>query len=425
MENNYVLKGNIVYSKNLKELEIKENAYLVCKNGLSNGVYDTLPDEYIDYPLTDYKDNIIIPGFIDLHTHASQYAYRGTNMDMELIKWLDINAFPEEAKFKDLEYAKKAYSIFVENIRKSVTTRACIFTTVHKDATLLLMDLLEESGLCTMVGKVNMDRNCPDYLKESSASLSAKETSTWIEETIKRDYKNTYPILTPRFTPSCSDELMEMLKKIQIEYHLPLQSHLSENIDEIAWVKDLCPWSNFYGEAYSKFGLFGKDCPTIMAHCVYSSDEELKLIKDNGVYIVHCPDSNANVSSGIAPIRKYLDMGLHVGIGSDVSGGTSENMFRHLALAIQSSKLRWRILDNSLKALTLEEGFYLATKGGGEFFGKVGSFDKGYEFDAVVIDDSILKYPQFIDIKGRLERIIYLADDREVKAKYVRGIKLF
>lgn len=94
MENNYVLKGNIVYSKNLKELEIKENAYLVCKNGLSNGVYDTLPDEYIDYPLTDYKDNIIIPGFIDLHTHASQYAYRGTNMDMELIKWLDINAFP-------------------------------------------------------------------------------------------------------------------------------------------------------------------------------------------------------------------------------------------------------------------------------------------------------------------------------------------
>lgn len=424
-DKNFILKGNIVYSKNSKELEIIERGYLVCKDGYVEGAYNKLKDEFKEYPLEDYGDNLIIPGFIDLHTHASQYAYRGTGMDMELIKWLEVNAFPEEAKFKDLDYASKAYNIFTENLRKSVTTRACIFTTVHKDGTLLLMDMLEDSGLCTMVGKVNMDRNCPDYIKEKSAIDSAKTTIDWIKETINRNYKNTYPILTPRFTPSCTDELMKELKKIQVEYHLSLQSHLSENIDEIKWVKELCPWSNFYGEAYSKFGLFGNDTPTLMAHCVYSNDEELKLIKDNNVFIVHCPESNMNVSSGIAPIRKYIDLGLHVGLGSDVSGGSDENMFKHMALAIQSSKIRWRLLDQSLKALTLEEAFYMASKGGGEFFGKVGSFDKGYEFDAVVLDDSRLKHPQTITTKDRLERMIYLADNREVKAKYVRGNKLF
>lgn len=420
----FVLKGNIVYSKCSNELSIHENSYLVCKDGVVQGIYETLPSIYSECLIEDYGNCLIIPGLVDLHTHASQYAYRGTNMDMELIKWLEVNAFPEEAKFKDLNYANEAYSIFVDNLKKSATTHACIFATVHKDATLLLMDKLEDSGLCTMVGKVNMDRNCPDYLREKSADDSAKTTAQWVKEAIAKNYKNTTPILTPRFTPSCSDKLMEELKKIQAEYHLPLQSHLSENIDEIAWVKDLCPWSNFYGEAYSKFGLFGKDCPTIMAHCVYSSDEELKLIKDNDVYIVHCPESNLNVSSGIAPIRKYLDMDLRVGLGSDVSGGSDLNMFKHMVLAIESSKIRWRILDNSLKALTIPEVFYMATKGGGQFFGKVGSFEKDYEFDAVVLDDTRLKTPLKYDIKGRLERIIYLADDREVKAKYVKGKKL-
>lgn len=425
MNNIYILKGNIVYSKNIKNLAIFENAYLVCKDKIVEGVYSKLPSIYKDCPIEDYGNNLIIPGLIDLHTHASQYAYRATSMDKELIEWLDANAFPEEAKFKDIEYAKKAYSIFVEDLKRSATSRACIFATVHKSSTVVLMDMLENSGLCTMVGKVNMDRNAPDYLKEASARKSADDTISWIKEVINKKYNNTYPILTPRFTPSCTDELMGYLGDIQKEYHLPLQSHLSENKDEISWVKKLCPWSNFYGEAYARFGLFGKDCNTLMAHCVYSSDEELKLIKDNGVFIVHCPDSNINVSSGIAPIRKYIDEGLHVGLGSDVAGGSELNMFKHMALAIQSSKLRWRILDDSLKALTMQEAFYLATKGGGEFFGKVGSFEKGFEFDAIVLDDSRLKHPYTMPIKDRLEQIIYLGDDREVKAKFVKGNKLF
>ena len=136
------------------------------------------------------------------------------------------------------------------------------------------------------------------------------------------------------------------------------------------------------------------------------------------------PESNMNVSSGIAPVRKFLEEELHVGLGSDVAGGSTENLFRAMAHAVQASKLRWRLLDNSLAPLTAEEVFYLATKGGGKFFGKVGSFEPGYEFDAVVLDDGRLAHPQALDIRSRLERMIYLADEREIRAKYVKGRKI-
>ena len=416
----FILKGNIVYSKDQNELGICEHGYLVCRDGQVDGVYQTLPFRLGGNPIHDFGDCLIIPGLVDLHIHAPQYSFRGLGMDMELLEWLETNTFPEEAKYESPEYARKAYQIFADNMRRSATTRACIFGTVHRPATLLLMDMMEKTGLDTMIGKVNMDRNCPDYIIEETGE-SAGETLEWIKDVLHRKYKNTRPILTPRFTPSCTDELMEELKKLQMRYGLPLQSHLSENQGEIAWVKELCPWAEFYGDAYDRFGLFGADCPTVMAHCVYSDEREIERMKENGVFIAHCPESNMNVSSGIAPVRTFLEQGLHVGIGSDVAGGSTENLFRAMAHAVQSSKLRWRLTDDSLEALTAEEVFYMATKGGGAFFGKVGSFEKGYEFDAVVLDDSRLKHPQPLDVRSRLERMIYLADEREIRAKYVKG----
>lgn len=423
-ESIFILQGDIIYTKEVGKFEICENGYLVCEQGKVKGVYRTLPFTLGGIPVKDYKGKLLIPGLVDLHIHAPQYSFRGLGMDMELLEWLNVNTFPEEAKYRELDYARKAYEIFTENLKKSATTRACIFATVHREATLLLMDLLEEAGLGTMVGKVDMDRNCPDYLREGSAKESAAETVEWIRDVEHKKYKYTSPILTPRFIPSCTDELMENLKKIQLRYSLPVQSHLSENISEIAWVKELCPQAEFYGDAYDRFGLFGADAPTVMAHCVHSDEREIKRMKENKVFIAHCPESNMNVSSGIAPVRRFLEEGLHVGIGSDVAGGTTENLFTAMAHAIQASKLRWRIQDESLKPLKAEEVFYMATKGGGEFFGKVGSFEEGYEFDVVVLDDSRLKHPQYLDIQKRLERMIYLADDREIAAKYVGGRKI-
>lgn len=417
----FILKGNIVYSKNKDELRILKDHYLISESGLVKGVFEKVPPEYAQVSVSDYGECLIIPGLTDLHVHAPQYTFRAMGMDMELLEWLETNTFPEEAKYQDLEYARRAYRIFTDNLKRSATTRACIFGTIHRDATLLLMDQLEQSGLVTYVGKVNMDRNCPDYLREESAEESGIQTVEWIKDVLHKKYQNTMPILTPRFTPSCSDELMENLKKIQMYYQIPVQSHLSENPGEIAWVKELCPWSEFYGDAYDRFGLFGADCKTVMAHCVYSGKEERQRMKENGVFIAHCPESNMNLSSGVAPVRTFLEEGMHVGIGSDVAGGSTENLFKAMALAIQASKLRWRMQDDRLKPLTLEEVFYIATKGGGEFFGNVGSFEPGFELDAVVLDDTRIVHSQNLDVRACLERMIYLADEREVRAKYVRG----
>ena len=418
-DRNFIMKGNIIFSKDKSELNVQKHAYLVCVDGLCAGVFETLPEQYRDLPCKDYEDCLIIPGMTDLHVHAPQYSYRGLGMDMELIDWLNAHAFPEESKFTDLEYAKRAYSIFVNDLVKSTTTRACIFGTLHKEATLLLMELLEDTGMKAYVGKVNMDRNSPEILREESVEEASKITEQWILEAERFD--NVRQILTPRFIPSCSDELMREISRLQKKYELPMQSHLSENLGEIEWVKELCPDSKFYGDAYDQFELFGGECPTIMAHCVHSSEEEIALMKEKNVFVAHCPQSNTNIASGIAPIRIYLDKDMKVGLGSDVAGGAHLSIMRAMTDAIQCSKLRWRMYDQSLKPLNFEEAFYLATKGGGEFFGKVGSFEEEYEFDAVVLDDENLPHPQELSLKERLERIVYLGDDRNVKSKYVAG----
>ena len=172
----FILKGNVVYSKNKDELRILKDHYLISESGLVKGVFEKVPPEYAQVSVSDYGECLIIPGLTDLHVHAPQYTFRAMGMDMELLEWLETNTFPEEAKYQDLEYARRAYRIFTDNLKRSVTTRACIFGTIHRDATLLLMDQLEQSGLVTYVGKVNMDRNCPDYLREESAEESGIQT---------------------------------------------------------------------------------------------------------------------------------------------------------------------------------------------------------------------------------------------------------
>lgn len=419
----FAIHGHIAYSQKKDKLCVKENSYVVCENGLSVGVYEELPEKYKKIPIEDYGNRLIIPGLIDLHTHAPQYSFRGLGMDLELLEWLEQYTFPEEAKYKEIQYAKEAYGYFTEDLLHSATTRACIFGTLHVEATELLMDLLESTGLKTYVGKVNMNRNCPDYLCEADVEASIRDTRNWIKY-VRERFKHTLPILTPRFIPTCSDLLMDELSKLQKETGLPLQSHLSENESEVQWVKELCPKSTCYGDAYYQRGLFGQHGKTIMAHCVYSEKEERKLMKDNGVFVAHCPESNTNLASGIAPARIYLEEGIKIGLGTDMAGGHSISIFKAIADAVQVSKLLWKLGDNRYKPLTIEEAFYMATIGGGKFFGKVGSFEKGYELDAVILDDSNLPYPQELSVKDRLERLIYLSDDRNVYGKYVAGMKV-
>ena len=430
MKKSFVIKGNICQTTTPQKLDLHPNAYAICADGVSKGVFDTIPEEYANLPLYDYGDALIFPGMVDLHVHAPQYAFRGMCMDLELMDWLNRYTFPEEEKYENLEYAQKAYGMFVEALKKGATTRASVFATRHRYATELLMQLLEESGLVSYVGKVNMDREASEALTEESAEISAYNTFGWINAT-KDKFKNTYPILTPRFIPCCTDKLMEELRQIQMAYGIPVQSHLSESKGEIDFVKFLRPDNPFYGDSYNEYDLFGKnddigtDVKTVMAHCVWSTDEEVELMRKNGVFVAHCPASNMNLTSGIAPIRKYIDLGLNIGLGSDVAGGHSDSIFRAITDAIQVSKMYFRMVNEADKPLVFSEAFYLATKGGGAFFGKVGSFEEGYEFDAVVMDDSVLPHPQSLNLAERMERAVYLGlDEKNITAKFVAGRKI-
>lgn len=246
MKETFALKGNLLYTPACGQLEQHPQSYLVCENGQVAGIFAQLPERYQGIPVDDYGDKLILPGLVDLHVHASQYAYRGLGMDMELLEWLECNAFPEESKFADLAYARQAYGIFTDELTRSATTRACIFATLHRPATLVLMELLDRAGLPCFVGKVNMDRNSPDILRETTEQ-SLEETRLWLEQS--GDFTHVRPMLTPRFIPSCTDELMDGLGRLQREFGVAMQSHLSENLSEIQWVSQLCPDTAFYGQA--------------------------------------------------------------------------------------------------------------------------------------------------------------------------------
>ena len=360
-ENAFAIKGDIVWSRHNHTLSWAKDGYLVVVDGIVQGVYQELPAEYEGIRIVDHTGKLVIPGMNDIHVHAPQYSFRGMGMDLELLEWLNTHTFPEESKYADLSYAERAYDIFSDDLLHSPTTRAVVFGTMHVEPTELLMDKLEATGLKTYVGKVNMDRNSPDYLCEKDAATSLADTVRWLNDVEAKGYANTKPILTPRFTPTCSDELMEGLGKLKQERGLPLQSHLSENLSEIDWVHGLAPWSTCYGETYEHFGQLDGEGKTVMAHCNYSTDEEIAILKKHNVFVATCPQSNMQLSSGIAPIRRYLVEGMNVGLGTDVAGGASLSMFRAVADLVGCSKLRWRLVDQNLKPLSTAEAFYIAT----------------------------------------------------------------
>ena len=414
-----IYKAHILFTKEQSRFEVLENGYVaVGADGCVTGVAADLASlDSTDAEIIDFGDCLLIPAMNDLHVHAPQYRNQGIAMDLELLPWLQNYTFPEDMKYADMAYAERMYRRFVRDLWRFGTMRACVFATIHTDSTRLLMRLFQEAGMGALVGKVGMNRNCPEGLSERVDDMVAGYESL-ISEFNGEPMSLVRPIITPRFIPSCSSEMLQACGQLADKYQLPVQSHLSENKDEIAWVQELEPESTSYGDAYDRYGLFGQT-PTIMAHCVWTDGDELALMKRRGVVVAHCPTSNFNVASGMAPIRRFLDEGLQVGLGSDISGGHDLNIFRMMVYAIQVSKMHYQ--QNHERAfLSLSEAFWIATKSAGRFFGRVGSFEPGYEFDALVIDDGDLNHDHY-SLLHRLERYIYLGDDRQILHRFCRG----
>ena len=412
-----VYKGNILFTKEKDRFEILGNGYVaVDDNGRVTGVARDLASLNCDgAEVRDFGDCLLIPAMNDLHVHASQYRNQGLAMDLELLPWLTRYTFPEETRYADTQYAERMYRHFVHDLWRFGTMRACVFATIHTESTRLLMRLFREAGMGAFVGKVGMNRNCPEALKEPVEDMVRGYESLLKEDTASGLVR---PIITPRFIPSCTREMLQACGELAAKYQCPVQSHLSENKAEILMVRELEPESTCYGDAYDRYGLFGQT-PTVMAHCVWTEGEELELMQRRGVMVAHCPTSNFNVASGMAPIRTFLDAGLRIGLGSDISGGHDLSIFRMMVYAIQVSKMHYQ-QHHTQTFLTLSEAFWMATKVGGSFFGRVGSFEPGYEFDALVIDDSDLNHSNY-SLLERLERYIYLGDDRQIRHRFCRG----
>lgn len=412
-----IYRANIIHTPESNRFEVVPHGFIAVDNGKVEGIYRELPDRLTDCPITDWGDRLLIPAMNDMHVHAPQYRNQGLAMDEELLPWLQNYTFPEELKYADTAYAERMYRRFVRDLWRYGTMRVVAFASVHLESTLLLMRLLDKAGMGGLVGKVNMNRNCPEGLQER-VDDALKACDVLVEAFDKED-SLVRPIVTPRFIPSCTPEMLQACGDMARRYNLPVQSHLSENHGEIAWVRELEPESRHYADAYDRYGLFGQT-PTVMAHCVWSDGDELELMRQRGIMVAHCPTSNLNIASGIAPIRRFLDAGIPVGLGSDVSGGHDFSIFRMMVYAVQMSKLLYQ-RDKSCAFLTLSEAFWMATKSAGRFFGKVGSFEPDYDFDALVIDDSDLLVDDGYTLLQRLERFVYVGDDRHIVARYCQG----
>jgi guanine deaminase len=415
----FAIKGDIIYTKTADAFCTAENSYLLCEEGLCRGVTGALDGEWKNVQIFDYSGKLIMPGFTDLHAHAPQYAYRGMGMDLQLLDWLNTYTFPEEAKYADTAYASRMYASFADELACGPTTSAVLFATIHTDSDLLLAGLLERTGLRILLGKVNMDRNSSDALTEKTEK-SLSETERFIAGLNR--FKNVHPIITPRFVPSCTPELMTGLGKLAVKYDIPIQSHLDENKAEIQWVHDLHPECTSYTDVYRTCGLLGPR--TVMAHCVHMTPDEENLIKESGAFMAHCPQSNVNLCSGVAPAVHYLEQHMNIGLGTDIAGGASLNMFRAVSDAIRVSKLRYYFTQEN-RPLKVSEAFFLATKGGGAFFGRTGSFEDGYELDAIVVDDTGFSRLENLNPEQRAERVFYLSDYRNIKAKFVKGRRIY
>jgi guanine deaminase len=341
----------------------------------------------------------LLPGLVDLHVHAPQWPQLGLALDLPLEEWLQTHTFPLEARYADTNFAATVYASLVDGLLANGTTTAMYFGTIHLEATQILARTCLGKAQRALIGRVAMDdpAQCPAYYRDPSAELAVAETRAFIAyvEAMPGNARGLIrPVITPRFIPSCSDALLEQLGALAATSGCHVQTHCSESDWEHRFVLDRFGISDT--AALEKFGLLSRR--TILAHGNLVGDDDLDTIATHGAGIAHCPLSNVYFSDAVFPLRRVLDRGVHVGLGSDIAGGSSPSILDNARHAVLASRLLEsgvdpalarplrRRPDSRIDALT---AFWLATVGGGIALElNVGLFRPGYQFDAMLIDSA-------------------------------------
>ena len=411
-----IYRGILVYAAERDKLAVFPGAYILVENGFVKDVLKSLPEELAKLPVQDYGNALIIPAFSDLHIHASQYAQRGIGMDKLLFDWLMDYTFPQEARFADLSYAKNVYDKLVADLIRHGTFHASIFTTIHYEATDYLFEKLAEKGLYAYTGVVNMDCNSPEYLCEATEN-SLRNTERFLRE--HQGAGTVQPILTPRFAPTCSEILIQGLGKLAKKYACGVQTHLVESIAEAAWTKELFPGYRCEAAIYEQAGLLEYG-PSIFAHVIFPTGEDIDILKKTKSISVHCPDATANIIAGIMPAAALGEHELSIALGTDIGAGPGTAVYRQVSRAVQLSKLKAFFEPEGNGQLSFARAFYMATKEGGSIFDRVGSLEPGYRFNALVLDGLEDDFSPLTP-EEKLERFCYAGDDRNIIARYLDG----
>ena len=397
-----------------------DDGLLVVENGLVKAADEArllLPTLPAGTQVVDYTGRLLLPGFIDTHIHYPQTdmiaAYAA-----QLLDWLDDHAFPAEHRFADAAHAAESSRFFLDELMRNGTTTALVFGTVHPCSVDAFFTEAAIRNLRTIAGKVLMDRNCPEYLRDTPDG-GYRDSSALIE---KWDgHGRLHYAITPRFAVTSSDAQLESAGRLAAEHPgVFVHSHVAENLNEVKWARELFPRARSYLDVYERFGLLRDRA--VYAHCIHLDDEDRRRMAHTGAAAAVCATSNLFLGSGLFDFAAARHAGMRTGLGTDVGGGTSFSMLRTLAETYKVAQMRGH-------RLTPWRAFYLATLGGAKALNlddRIGSFAPGREADFIVLrmDSTPLIARRMKTTRTPAEKLfalMMLGDDREIGATYIMG----
>jgi len=404
-----IIKGRIVDFPAKGEVrEIKEGYISYNDKGRITQVGSGRPEGQDDS--VDYTDMLILPGFVDIHTHIPQLNARG-KYAKDLLDWLNKYIYEEEKRFEREEVAREVSRKFFEEVLRNGITTVMALSTVHKKATDIAFQEAERAGLRAIIGKTMMDYNSPEFLKEDT-DQALKDSIELIEKWHEKDGRLFYA-LTPRFAVTSTEKLLRGTGEVARKYDVYIQTHLSESPGEVELVEMMFPSYRSYTDLYYRTGILGPK--SVMAHSIHLLEEEFELLKKTGTKVAHCPAANLFLHSGRMDLKKMKDYGITLGLGSDVGAGPYFSPFQLMRDMYY------------LNQLSPSEAFYYATLGGARALSlndKIGTLEIGKEADFIVIDPSSLCSADE-PIGEILSQLMFRGDDRQIRATYVRGRKLY
>ncbi|NIZ10465.1 guanine deaminase [Pseudooceanicola sp. HF7] len=428
MSKTILLKGQLLdftgdpFAQPHEEVTLIETRGAVAIRGgeiLDRGPADRLAAAYPDAQVEDHGDGLILPGFVDSHVHYPQTAMIAS-WGKRLIDWLNTYTFPEESRFADPEYAAEIASRYLDLTTAHGTTSMVSFCTIHSASVEAFFSEAAKRGQRVIGGRTCMDRNAPDSLRDTAQT--AYDESKALLEKWHGQARISYAI-TPRFTPTSTPDQLAALGALWGEHpEVLMQTHLSEQTDEIQWVRELHPEARDYLDTYEAHGLLGEN--GLYGHAIHLEQREIDRLKEVNAALIHCPTSNCFIGSGLFDMQGLKREGLRVGLATDTGGGSDFSMLRTMAAAYEVAQLRH-------VALHPAQLLWLATAGSAGAVGmadRIGTLAPGSEADIIVLDlastEAIAQRSRRAnDLWEALFPTIMMGDDRALRAVWIGGRK--